>query len=244
MCVSTIIYLFLRNIGYLYSGAKIRSSDICKKYYQPKLFCNRRKAYFSLSNPVFMYNTSFYFRPSLRPLTLLFCLLLAFNAHSQQKDDGLRIVLIRHGEKPKDGSGLNCRGINRAKALPAVLYAKIGLPGLIYVPSVAEGDATKHSRMSQTITPFAEKYHLPMNSDYKVNNIKSIAKDVLKQKGTVLVVWEHNGLEDLAEQLGVKEKQHWDDKDFDTIWIITFSKKGKARLQVDHEGLHPSAKCS
>jgi hypothetical protein len=191
-----------------------------------------------------MYNKSFPLRQSLRPLTLLFCLLFAFNAHSQQKDDALRIVLIRHGEKPKEGSGLNCRGINRAKALPAVLYTKIGLPGVIYVPSLAGGDATKHSRMSQTIAPFAEKYHLPMNSDYKVNDIRGAASNILKQKGTVLVVWEHNGLEDLAEQLGVEEKLHWNDDDFDTIWIITFSKKGKARLQVDHEGLHPSTKCS
>jgi hypothetical protein len=56
-------------------------------------------------------------------------------------------------------------------------------------------------------------------------------------------VWEHKGLVDIAEQLGVKEKLHWKDDDFDSIWIITFSKKGKARLVVDHEGLHPSAKC-
>ncbi|HTI93732.1 MAG TPA: hypothetical protein VL727_24230 [Puia sp.] len=179
-----------------------------------------------------------------RPTALLFCLLLAFNAYSQSTGDALRVVLIRHGEKPKEGSGLNCRGINRAKALPAVLNAKIGLPGLIYVPAIADGDVTKHARMAQTIIPFAEKYHLPMNSDYKVNDIKGAARNILKQKGTVLVVWEHNGLEDLAEQLGVKEKLHWSDSDFDTIWIITFSKKGKARLQVDHEGIHPSAKCS
>lgn len=178
---------------------------------------------------------------NLRPLTLLLCLLFAFNAHGQQKDDAPRIVLIRHGEKPKDGSGLSCKGINRANALPAVLYARIGLPGLIYVPV---SDQTRHTRMAQTITPFAEKYHVPMNSNYKVDDIRGTAKNILQQKGTVLIVWEHKGLEDLAEELGVKEKLHWPDDDFDTIWIITFSKKGKARLQVDHEGLHPSAKCN
>ena len=183
-----------------------------------------------------MYNIS----ANLRPLLVLLCLLFAFNVHGQQKDDAPRIVLIRHGEKPKEGSGLSCKGINRANALPAVLYAKIGLPGLIYVPS---SDLSRHTRMAQTITPFAEKYHLPINNNYKVNDIRGTAKNILKQKGTVLVVWEHNGLEDLAKELGVEEKLRWNDDDFDTIWIITFSKKGKARLQVDHEGLHPSAKC-
>jgi hypothetical protein len=190
-----------------------------------------------------MYNTSFILRRSLRPLSLLLCLLFALSVYSQQKDDALRVVLIRHGEKPKEGSGLSCRGINRAKALPPVLYAKIGLPGIIYVPSLAENDTTKHSRMSQTIAPFAAKYGLRLNSNYKVNDISGVAKNIGKQKGTVLVVWEHKGLVDIAEQLGVEEKLNWSGDDFDTIWIITFSKKGKARLQVDHEGLHPSAKC-
>ncbi len=191
-----------------------------------------------------MYNTSVLFRQFIRSLALILCLLSAVNAHSQQRDGALRIVLIRHGEKPKKGSGLSCMGINRASLLPDVLNAKIGLPGIIYIPTPTGSDATNHARMSQTITPFATKYHLTLNSDYKVNDVKGAAKDILKHKGTVLVVWEHNGLEDLGELLGLKEKLRWDDNDFDSIWIITYSKKGKARLQIDHEGLHPSAKCN
>ena len=177
------------------------------------------------------------------PLALVFCLLFAFDARSQQKEGELRIVLIRHGEKPKDGNELSCQGVNRSKALPAVLNARIGLPGIVYVPSFAPGGAAKHSRMYQTITPFTEKYRLQLNSSYKVNDIRGVTRNILKQHGTVLVVWEHNGLEDMAEELGVKDKMHWKDDDFDSIWIITFSKKGKARLVVDQEGLHPSTSC-
>jgi len=180
---------------------------------------------------------------SFRTLALFICLLFAFSARSQQKDNEFRIVLIRHGEKPEDGYGLSCQGTNRASALPAVLYAKFGLPGIIYVPSFTQSDTTKHSRMYQTISPFTRKYGLKLNSNYKVNDISGVAKNILKQKGTVLVVWEHKGLVDLAEQLGVKEKVRWKDDDFDSIWIITFSKKGKTRLALDQEGLHPSAKC-
>jgi hypothetical protein len=93
------------------------------------------------------------------------------------------------------------------------------------------------------LTPFAEKYGLRLNSDYKVSDVSGVAKNILKQKGTVLVVWEHKGLVDIAERLGVEDKLHWSSDDFDTIWVITFSKKGKARLLPDQEGLHPSAKC-
>ena len=178
-----------------------------------------------------------------RALVLVFCFVFVFDAHGQQKEGELRIVLIRHGEKPEKGNELSCQGVNRSKALPAVLNAKIGLPGIVYVPSFAPSGTAKHSRMYQTITPFTEKYRLSLNSSYKVDDISGVSKNILKQHGTVLVVWEHNGLEDIAEELGVKEKMRWKDDDFDSIWIITFSKKGKARLAVDQEGLHPSTKC-
>ncbi|AXY74628.1 histidine phosphatase family protein [Paraflavitalea soli] len=176
----------------------------------------------------------------LHPLVLLFCLLFTVNSQARQQGNDLRIVLIRHAEKASAGPELSCQGINRSKALPPVLHAKIGLPVIIYVP---QSSATQHARMRQTILPFTEKYHLPLNDDYKVGDIKGVAKNIRKQTGTVLVVWEHKSLVDIAKQLGVKEELNWDADDFDSIWIITFSKKGKARLAIDQEGLHPSAKC-
>jgi hypothetical protein len=177
---------------------------------------------------------------SFHSLALLVGLLFAFNAHGQQQDNDLKIVLIRHAEKPPEGYGLSCQGINRANALPPVLHAKFGLPGVLYV---AESDTAQHARMRQTITPFANKYGLKLNSSYKVSDIRGITKNIRKQTGTVLVVWEHKGLVKIAKELGVKEKLKWGSDDFDSIWIITFSKKGKARLVVDQEGLHPSPKC-
>lgn len=160
-----------------------------------------------------------------------------------QTSDGLRVILIRHGEKPDKGYNLNCQGLNRARELPSVLYSKFGVPNLIYVPHFPQSDTSKHGRMYQTIAPFADKYNLKINSDYKESDIKGVAKNILKQNGTVLLVWEHKDLNDIAEELGVTDKLHWSADDFDTIWIITYSKKGKARLTVDHENLHPSKHC-
>ena len=176
-------------------------------------------------------------------MAVVVLLLVAVGVRSQGKDPELRVVLIRHGEKPASGNELSCQGINRANALPAVIKARIGLPGIVYVPYSAPTSTAKHSRMYQTIAPFTDKYRLLLNSDYKVDDIRGVTQNILKQKGTVLVVWEHNGLEDIAEQLGIDGKLRWKDSDYDGIWIITFSKKGKARLAVDQEGLHPSKKC-
>jgi hypothetical protein len=45
------------------------------------------------------------------------------------------IVFIRHAEKPVAGLGqINCRGLNRALALPAVLTSRFGKPDQICAP--------------------------------------------------------------------------------------------------------------
>jgi hypothetical protein len=50
-----------------------------------------------------------------------------------------RIVFVRHGEKPRDGLGqLNCRGLNRALALPAFIAAQFGKPDAIFAPNPAD----------------------------------------------------------------------------------------------------------
>ena len=49
------------------------------------------------------------------------------------------IVMVRHGEKPEQGLGqLNCRGLNRALKLPAVIEAEFGKPDFIFAPNPAE----------------------------------------------------------------------------------------------------------
>src|ERR1700748_3559692 len=84
----------------------------------------------------------------------------------QNAGGGLRVVIIRHGEKPDNGDNLNCQGLNRSLALPKVLYAKFGVASAVYVPSINGGNKTKSGRMFQTITPYAVKYNLQINSSY------------------------------------------------------------------------------
>jgi len=58
------------------------------------------------------------------------------------------IIMIRHGEKPSShpSGQLNCQGLNRALALPAVL-AKYGRPVAIFAPNPAEGNAEGNLRL-------------------------------------------------------------------------------------------------
>ncbi len=158
-------------------------------------------------------------------------------------DDKLKVVIIRHGEKPADGDNLSCQGENRALQLPALLVKKFGKPDDIYVPSLKSDDATKHSRMFQTASPLAIKYNIGINSKYSAKDEDKIAHSVFKKTGTVLMVWEHSAIPDLARELGVGSPPTWDDADFDSIWVVNYH-DGKASLTLDKEELAPAAACN
>lgn len=181
----------------------------------------------------------------MKNIFLPFLLLPAFLifSFSLKAQNNPKIIIIRHAEKQMQNENLNCMGLNRSLKLVNVLYKKIGIPSSIYVPSLGSGSTTTHSRMFQTITPFAVKYNLSINSSYQGNDPASVAKEVLKEKGTVLLVWNHGKIPALAKALGVKgEKLKWNENDFDSIWIITGKKKDKI-LTVDKEGIVPAAGC-
>ena len=158
-------------------------------------------------------------------------------------DEDLKIIIIRHGEKPENGNNLSCQGENRALQLPTVLYQKFNKPDFTFVPLLELGKSTKHARMFQTVTPFAIKYDLAVNSEFDEKDYKKIAAHVMKKTGTVLMVWQHSAIPPLAEELGVNNPPAWKDKDFDSIWIITF-KGGKASLSMDKENITPSPECN
>jgi hypothetical protein len=158
-------------------------------------------------------------------------------------NENLKVVIIRHAEKAIDGDNLSCKGQNRALQLASVLYQKINKPDFTFVPALKLDKATKHSRMFQTVTPFAVKYDLTINSKYASDDYADIAKSVLKKDGTVLMVWSHSEIVSLAKALGVDDVPEWDDTDFDSIWVISY-RDGKAALTKDQESLNPSQNCS
>ena len=172
----------------------------------------------------------------------LFLYLVGTSCKSDAQSKGLKLVFIRHGEKPDDGDNLNCQGLNRSMLLPAVLFKKFGIPNNIYVPSVNSGDLTKHARMLQTITPFAAKYNLSINSKFDEEDYKKVGNALLKEKGTIFIVWEHQNIVPILNYFGISGNLNWPGSDFDSIWIVTFH-KGNAILTKDKEGLNPSAGC-
>ncbi len=191
-----------------------------------------------MKNPIFKLALSFLF------------LFFSFCTHAQQlpKDVLLRVVIIRHGEKPDSGDNLSCAGLNRALALPAVLDTVTGVPDYTYVPTISTGKKTSSVRMFQTVTPFAVQKNLTINSEYKETDTVKVAKKVMEKKGMVLMVWEHGNIPGLARNLGVKGNLTWNGADFDSIWIIDFKKdptgkKKSPTLTIEQENITPPQTC-
>jgi hypothetical protein len=164
----------------------------------------------------------------------------AQSAASQTPD--LKIVFIRHGEKPEKGSNLTCKGLNRSVMLPALIKKKFGVPDYVYVPSLKLGEKTTHARMFETVAPMAAQYNLDIDSKFDEDDSAGIATDILKRKGTVLVVWEHKAINTIIHAMGVQYNTVWKGDDYDTIIIITYV-NGKATVITDKEGLNPSEDC-
>jgi hypothetical protein len=164
------------------------------------------------------------------------------------------IIFIRHAEKPEAGLGqINCQGLNRALALPAVLISKFGKPDQIYAPDPAGkvhdlAGTFDYLRPLATIEPTAIRLGLPVSCDYHYDQIKDLETELLspKRNGQVIfVVWEHHTLnqmvKDLVKLKGGDPKQvpDWPGSEYDRIDILRIpAGNGAIAFAQDHENLN------
>jgi hypothetical protein len=165
------------------------------------------------------------------------------------------IVLVRHGEKPALGLGqLNCQGLNRALALPAVIGQQFGRPDAIFAPDPGQskedyGRPYSYVRPLATIEPTAIAFGLPVDASIGVSNL-----DALRQKlespayrsALLVVAWEHVDIAKLARLLIADHGgdpsivPDWQGGDFDSIYVVRLTQTdagAAAAFDQRHEGL-------
>jgi len=181
-------------------------------------------------------------------ITLFFCGTLA---HSSET-----ILLFRHGEKPEGGFGqLTCQGLQRSLALPDVLIQRYGKPRELFAPNPGElkpdrGGLYAYIRPLATIEPTAIRLEMPVNLQYTLSNYAPLATYLLTpgaEDATFFVAWEHHQIDAIAKLLVTpfdsalaQTIPHWADKDFDSIYKITFDGQGATRqvkFAIDKQGL-------
>lgn len=188
-------------------------------------------------------------------LTMPLCARAQTNAPTTAEQTLETIVCIRHGEKPPDGLGqLDCRGLNRALALPDVLLKKFGAPEFIFAPNPNEkvhdkGGTYFYVRPLITIEPTAIRCGLPVNTEFGFLDVHGLENELNKsqyQNATIFVAWEHVMLGDFAKNMlkdngdNPEKVPHWKGNDYDTIFVFKITRQDGQKnfsFTVDHEGL-------
>ncbi len=197
-------------------------------------------------------------KSSVAPLAALACALMMPLAHADQT-----IVFLRHGEKPPQGLGqLDCQGLNRALALPAVLQARFGPPSAIYAPDPGftakdKGIEYNYVRPLATIEPTAIRLGMPVNTAFGLQQIRQLEQALLtpaNRSATIYVAWEHNLAQQAVQHLvsaaggNAQQVPAWGHDDFDALYVLHVTwRHGKpvsVRFEKEAEGLnHLSSVC-
>jgi broad specificity phosphatase PhoE len=155
------------------------------------------------------------------------------------------IVIIRHGEKPPPGHGVELHGKHddhslvpqgwqRAGALVTFFWgprAALPRPAQLIAPKYASHPS--HERTHQTISPLAATLGLTIESPYATGHEKALAEAVLAERsGVTLICWEHDHLPAIARHIptppGTDIPKRWPDDRFDVCWC--FARDGGSGL--------------
>ena len=166
------------------------------------------------------------------------------------------IVMIRHGEKPEAGLGqLDCQGLNRALALPAVLKRQFGVPDALFAPDPAvmktdSGKPYDYIRPLATIEPSAIAFGMPVNTSIGVADWAALARLLQTPPyahALVIVAWEHSDIVKLARAIVTAQGgdpgrvPEWNGKDFDSIYVLRIARDGtggRISFERRQEGLN------
>lgn len=161
------------------------------------------------------------------------------------------LVFVRHGEKPAQGYGqLNCQGLNRALALPAVIAAKFGKPDAIFAPDPAQqkddgGKPYYYIRPLATIEPTAIQFQMPVQTPYgfaQIDQLGTALVNPANRNKLIVVAWEHKLIVKLLRQMlsahggNAADVPNWKSDDFDSIYIVRLDwQNGTARASFKHD---------
>jgi hypothetical protein len=166
------------------------------------------------------------------------------------------IVMLRHGEKPEAGLGqINCQGLNRALALPAVIEKQFGKPDAIFAPDPSDrtkddGKYYDYIRPLATIEPTAVRFGLPVDTSFGLTDIDGLREAIDRpdnRSALILVAWEHKQIQELARDFmrahggDPDSVPKWQGKDFDSLYVIRIDHSkpaGTATFEKSSEGLN------
>lgn len=133
------------------------------------------------------------------------------------------VLLIRHAEKPDQGTGLAPAGQARAQAYVAY-FQNYAIGGNAIQPQYifAAADSDESHRPRLTVTPLAQALGLAIDDKHKDKDYQKVADDLLAHAkydgGNTLVCWHHGEILDLAAALGASAQTLPASSNWPTKW--------------------------
>lgn len=196
----------------------------------------------------------------LAPLLAASWLVYANLERTPEPEDAIQtLVFLRHAEKPADGLGqLNCQGLNRSLALPALLPERFGAPDYVFAANpdrrVEEGpddEEFNYLRPLLTIAPTAIAHGLPVNTEFNANDVEEIVDELTERQyrhSTIYTAWSRGYvseiMNELLDEVDADENlsvDRWHREDFDSVYVIRLHwKNGEATasLEAQAQGLN------
>lgn len=154
---------------------------------------------------------------------LFVCLEMAPLRAQNPTREHLTIVLFRHAEKEALGEdpGLTDVGLDRAQTLL----------DMIDQPRPDHLFSTSYRRTRQTISPFADRYGLTVQT-YDPRALEAFADTLLSLSGSVLVSGHSNTTPALVGLLTGKSVPPIQESDYGNLYVVTCLRGGERRVDV------------
>jgi hypothetical protein len=160
------------------------------------------------------------------------------------------VVVIRHGEKPKDREArhLSAAGEERARRLVDFVknnseLARIGTAQILIATHPTEDGGGLRTR--ETLVPLSDALKVPIETPYESDHPKRLASMLLSDKKydgkTILICWTHEHIPALIRALGIQPAPpEMGDDVYDLVYVISYGEDKGATLQILHQEM-PSA---
>ncbi|QIX00063.1 hypothetical protein AMS68_005580 [Peltaster fructicola] len=130
------------------------------------------------------------------------------------------VYLIRHGEKPADGSnGLTAQGMQRAQCLRNVFGASSGYNIQAILTQDYKKDGSRE-RPYDTVKPLADDLGITIDHSCDRDDPTCVQNkvDSYSGSGNILICWEHKALTDIVSALGDANAPDYPSDHYDIIW--------------------------
>jgi hypothetical protein len=186
-------------------------------------------------------------------LLLMSVLLLPMAAAAKHDHGGLAdttVLIIRHAEKPQEGSGLTPEGEARAEAY-VKYFQRFSVNGESVRPDtlIAAADSSESQRPRLTLEPLGKALGLSIDERFSDKQAKELAKALRSsQHGRyVLICWHHGDIPKLIRELDgnsaeLLPKDKWPSNVFGWVVLLRYDHEGRLipdASQVIHEHLMP-----